>query len=298
MHTHVSNHLVSIVIPAYNAELFIKETIDSVLNQTYKNFECIVVDDGSKDATSGIIENFTKRDNRLKLIKQPNKGVSAARNFGATNSAGIYIAFLDADDIWLPEHLELLVHELETQKLEFVQSNYQTIDQNSQKLNYRSRAKGGNIFNHLLLGKYDHFSGPSGIMVTRTSFNKTGGFDVNLSNVADWDFFLQCARQLQIGLVNKITWLYRLHPNNMHSGIHLLEKDTLYILKKQDENLSFPSFIFKLKCYSNMYWMLGGSYIKKNKYKTIKYVALSILYYPPNSIKIAKALTKQTGKNE
>ncbi|MBI2269192.1 MAG: glycosyltransferase family 2 protein [Bacteroidetes bacterium] len=295
---HISNHLVSIVIPAYNAELFIKETIDSVLNQTYKNFECIVVDDGSKDSTSGIVKELTKSDKRIRLIKQANQGVSAARNAGATNSTGIYIAFLDADDIWVPEHLELLIQELQTHKLEFVQSNYQTIDQNSKKLNYQSNAKGGNIFRHLLLGKYDHYSGISGTMVTRTAFNKTGGFDINLSNVADWDFFLQYARPFQIGLVNKVTWLYRLHSNNMHSGIHLLEKDILYIFKKLSVNYSFPSFVFKLKCYSNMYWMLGGSYIKKNKYKTIKYVALCILCYPPNSIKIAKALIKQTGKNE
>ena len=96
---------VSVIIPAYNAEKFIGEAIESVLNQTYKNIEIIVVDDGSKDNTYHIVkQNF---GNQVKLIRKKNGGVSSARNMGVKNAEGEFIAYLDADDYWLPQKLEI-----------------------------------------------------------------------------------------------------------------------------------------------------------------------------------------------
>lgn len=96
----------SVVIPLYNKSNYIRQTIDSVLKQTYKNFEIIVIDDGSTDGSVGKILDI--EDKRLKIITQKNKGVSAARNTGILNSEGEFIAFLDADDIWNKDYLETI----------------------------------------------------------------------------------------------------------------------------------------------------------------------------------------------
>lgn len=103
---------VSVIIPVYKVEQYITDTVQSVLNQTYQNFELIIVDDGSPDRSIEICQQF--HDPRIKIIRQNNQGVSAARNNGIRQSQGEYIAFLDADDIWLPEKLEKHVNHLES----------------------------------------------------------------------------------------------------------------------------------------------------------------------------------------
>ncbi len=100
--------LVSVIMPAYNAEKYISKSIQSVLEQTYQNWQLIIVNDGSKDDTSSIIKCFD--DKRIRLIEQENSGVSKARNTGIEYSDGEYIAFLDSDDIWLDKKLEVQVN--------------------------------------------------------------------------------------------------------------------------------------------------------------------------------------------
>ena len=98
--------MVSIVMPCYNGEDFIKETIDSVLKQTYTNWELLVIDDGSKDDSPSIVNKYASDDSRIKLIKQQNAGSAVARNNGIRHSKGQFLALLDSDDIWLPGFLE------------------------------------------------------------------------------------------------------------------------------------------------------------------------------------------------
>src|SRR5690625_4333075 len=99
--------LVSVITPAYNAERFIEETIESVLQQTYSEWEMIIVDDRSTDNTVAIIERYVKKDDRIKLIELPdNSGSAVARNTAMDHARGRYLAFLDSDDLWLPEKLE------------------------------------------------------------------------------------------------------------------------------------------------------------------------------------------------
>ena len=96
----------SVITPAFDAAKHIRQTLDSVLSQTYEAIEVIVVDDGSSDGTSGIIEQFVKSDPRVQLVRQSNAGVGAARNTAIGKARGKYIAPLDADDLWFPEKLE------------------------------------------------------------------------------------------------------------------------------------------------------------------------------------------------
>lgn len=104
MNSHLP--LVSVIVPAYNAEAFIGQTLDSVLSQTYKNIEVLVMNDGSQDRTAEIVEVIAQEDSRIILLQQLNAGVAAARNLAIQNSCAEYIAPIDADDIWFPEKLE------------------------------------------------------------------------------------------------------------------------------------------------------------------------------------------------
>src|SRR6266849_561888 len=117
------SHLVSIVMPAYNAEKRIAESIRSVLDQTYPNWELIVVDDGSTDRTADVVRGFVSSDSRIKYIFQPNGGQASARNTGVRNSGGDLTAFLDADDLWLPAKLGLQVKAMEETNADVVSSS-------------------------------------------------------------------------------------------------------------------------------------------------------------------------------
>lgn len=125
---------VSIITPCYNASRFISQTIDSVLTQTFTDWEMIIVDDGSKDDSSDIVEKYVKKDSRIRLIQQPNGGSANARNHGIRESTGRYIALLDADDLWLPQFLEKQIEFMKEKNAICVYSSYKRIDENSNEI--------------------------------------------------------------------------------------------------------------------------------------------------------------------
>ena len=107
-----SNKKISIIIPIYNSSNYLNKTLNSVLNQTYKNIEVVCVNDGSTDNSLEILQDFQKKDNRIKIINQKNQGGSIARNIGLKNCSGDYVSFLDHDDIYHPQYLEILLYQL------------------------------------------------------------------------------------------------------------------------------------------------------------------------------------------
>ena len=123
----------TIITPSYNSEQYIDETIKSVISQTYQNWELIIIDDDSSDNSVRIIENYVKKDNRIILIKlSNNRGPAIARNTGITLAKGRYIAFLDSDDIWLPEKLSKQLHLLNIRDLPFTCSAYNVINESGE----------------------------------------------------------------------------------------------------------------------------------------------------------------------
>lgn len=128
--------LVSIITPTYNSSKFINETVQSVRNQTYQNFEHIIVDDCSSDNTWMILEDLEKEDSRIKLLRMDkNSGAALARNQAIQLAKGKYIAFLDSDDLWEPRKLELQVQFMHNNNIAFSFTNYKMIDENGQDLN-------------------------------------------------------------------------------------------------------------------------------------------------------------------
>lgn len=128
--------LVSVVIPMYNAQQFIKETLLSVINQTYTNIEIIVVDDMSKDKSATIVKDLSNKDDRIKYIYlKENKGVANARNIGIEAAQGRYIAFIDSDDLWKENKLERQIEFMLENKYEFTYTEYEFISENGESLN-------------------------------------------------------------------------------------------------------------------------------------------------------------------
>lgn len=149
------NDLVSILIPTYNTEKFIKETIESVQNQTYINWEMILVDDASTDQTVAIIEKFIQKDNRIKLFKlERNSGNGFARNTALEKASGKYIAYLDADDIWFPHKLEKQIDFLKSKNLHFTFSFYDRIDEEGNSLNVRVKSPSPLTYKQLFFCNY------------------------------------------------------------------------------------------------------------------------------------------------
>ena len=143
--------LVSIITPVYNAERFLSDTIKSVQNQTYKNWEILLIDDCSKDNSAQIIKEFQKYDNRIKYIKlKKNSGASVSRNEGIRNAKGRFIAFVDSDDIWKPEKLEVQVKYMLENNLGFTFTSYRYMKEDGELTNKVAKAPSKINYNGLL----------------------------------------------------------------------------------------------------------------------------------------------------
>ncbi|BDS15245.1 glycosyltransferase family 2 protein [Aureispira anguillae] len=290
----INNHnLVSVIIPAYKAGDYIEETIRGVLAQTHRNFELIIVDDGSPDHQAQIIEPLAASDTRIQYIKQKNGGVSSARNHGYQCSKGDYLAFLDADDIWLPQNLEKKLAKFATDPaLGLVHSDMAIMDGKSQLTGETKSGKEGYILDDLLSWNGTCVPTPSSILVKRTVVETVGGFDLALSNAADQEFFFRVAQKYKIGRVPEVTWWYRVHDNNMHSNIPVMEKDALLAYQRAEEHQLFKSKSFRNFCFANMYMIMGASWWGdgNNKKKGLQYLLKAIWTYPPALSKVAKKL--------
>lgn len=151
----MNNPLVSVIMPAYNAEAFIAESIASVQQQTYENWELLIIDDASKDQTLGVLEKFRNKDKRVQLHRLPtNQGAGFARNIGIKASKGEFISFLDADDLWQPEKLQKQLDFMREQQVHVCYSSYELIDEDGQPLNKRVKALKKLPFKKLLRANY------------------------------------------------------------------------------------------------------------------------------------------------
>lgn len=228
---------VSVIIPAYNQAHYLNEAIRSVLNQTYQDFEVVVVDDGSTDDTCEIVHGFT--DPRVCYIYQENSGLSAARNTGIRNTDSPLITFLDSDDLFLPEKLTLLIRALEDKpEIGFVAGKYIPIDEEGNRLKNESELKFTKEKTQLLL------QNPicvGSVLVRRAWFEKTGFFDESLHAYEDWDMWLRLARTgCRMAWVEQPVYLYRFHEAQMTRESDRLCKASEAVLDKffSDSDLS------------------------------------------------------------
>lgn len=197
--------LITVVIPVYNAENYLKPTIESILNQTYKNVEIIAVDDGSSDLSVDIIQSFA---GRVALIQQQNVGPAAARNRGVAAAKGEWIAFLDADDLWESDKLEKQMQSIADCEWSYTDIRFMGGVNDGKRDSYFSEKLSGNIFINLIS---KNFISTSSVLIRRTVFNEVGGFDVALRTIEDWDFWIRIARHYSIAYVPLPLVRYRIH---------------------------------------------------------------------------------------
>lgn len=196
-------------MPAYNAERYISESIESVLQQSYPNIELIVINDGSNDNTASAIGHLM---HAILYIETENKGVSAARNLGIQKAQGDWIAFLDADDIWFANKLKKQFEQLGGCNWSFTDSYYLGEHyKNNIKRSDLSPLFGGNIFENLLI---ENIITTSSVLVKKSIIQIAGGFDETLEALEDWKLWLGIAKEHPISYVNEPLLKYRVYPGS------------------------------------------------------------------------------------
>jgi glycosyltransferase involved in cell wall biosynthesis len=282
--------LVSIIIPMYNAEKYMDRTIQSVLNQSYANWELIIINDGSTDHSVSVCEKYTNE--KIKCFSQQNKGVSAARNYGVSKAVGGIIAFLDADDYWMEDNLFLKVTHIMHSDSDYVYSNFKIINATDVFIKNGAEGTDIDILKNLLLWERDVIPGACSNLVLKSACLNTMRFDENFSTAADQDFCFRLSAKYKGAHINAFTWYYRVYATSMSRNPFVLAKDHIAVYKKAHKLKLFHSFLFRLKCFSNMYLIMAGNWWVngKNKWKGLHYIFIALLYYPLNALKLLRKI--------
>ena len=195
--TKKNTPLVSVIIPTYNRGWIVREAIDSVLAQDFNNFELIVVDDGSTDDTADILDDYRER---ITVLTQLNRGVSAARNRGIRSSSGRFIAFLDSDDRWLPQKLSRQIDFYDSHPDAQICQTEEIWIRNGRRVNPKTRHRkpSGKIFERSL---ELCLVSPSAVMIRRDLFERVGLFDENLPACEDYDMWLRVSCHYPVYLI-------------------------------------------------------------------------------------------------
>lgn len=239
MSTVQVNDLISVIVPMYNAASFIEETLNSVLLQTYLNWECLIIDDGSTDNSALIVNRFIIKDKRFKYFKQNNAGPSVARNLGVSKSHGDYIQFLDADDVLLENRFEYLLENYHDYKQDTILGTSMLIGDNSNIYNTRI---------HTLYKKdpycvtfkemYQKFGNeysfvPACILFPRKMITNIK-WDSNLKHSEDWEYYLHVLHQnlnAHFYILPVNTVIYRDTDNSLSKQLDQLYQSNYIILQ-------------------------------------------------------------------
>jgi len=234
--------LISVVIPAYNAEQFLDETLESVLSQTYENWECIIVNDGSTDNTESIAKKWCEKDARFRYFYKENSGASDTRNLGIKKARGEYIAFLDADDILTSDNLEVRINVLIEQNVDLVATKLQhftdklpKVSKNNARQDVLYYAKEG-LTQLMAFNKVT----PSTVLCKKSVMDEVGGFTWH-KKAEDLHCWLKVLfAGYKIYRIDETLLLYRLVENSMSSTDRNCSKEVFEII------YSFKDEIFSL----------------------------------------------------
>jgi glycosyltransferase involved in cell wall biosynthesis len=272
--------IVSVIIPTYNRNGFLRSAIESVLNQTFQAFEVIVVDDASSEDVQGIVQGF--HDRRIKCIRhETNKGEAGARNTGLIHAQAEYIAFLDDDDVWFPEKLksQLDVLEKSTLKVGGIYSGYIVKDCADPRKSYtKIPAKRGDIYKDLLI--QNSIGPPSTVVVRRKCIETAGPFDENIFYGVDHDFYLRIAKDFHFECIAEPLARYSIHENRLSANPELVAKGLAAMSRKYGGELG--ELYRKRRKYLGLGFLsvgVGFCY-QGDKTKGIEAIMKSIRLYP------------------
>jgi len=275
--------MISVIIPTYNSTKYIGEAINSVLRQTFTDYEIIVVDDGSTDNTKEIIDNNFPQ---VRYYYLPHRGVSRARNYGIQRARGEFIAFLDADDLWLPEKLEKQIGVFNAdQELMLVFTEHRFFDSNGIReatFSKKERLMTGDIVKNIFL--YSHVALPT-VMVRKNVFQEIGYFEENLNVAEDDNLWIRIALKFRIHLLDEVLVHCRMTENSLS---RITSNVVTGVLKNVEliEN-KYPDLRKRLgrvnirRKKSYIYSDYGYFYFSNGDYETSRRCYLkSITYYP------------------
>ena len=270
---------ISVVIPVFNGEQTIRETIESVLEQTFSDFELIIINDGSQDTTLDIIQDF--KDPRLKVFSYQNSGLAASRNRGIAIATGEYVSFIDADDLWTPDKLKAQHQALQEDPSAAVAYSWTNcINERSQFLRrgyYLSFS--GDVYRYLLLTNFlENGSNP---LIRHQALKTVGGFDESLKSSEDWEMYLRLAARYPFVAISSPQVLYRVSVNSMSTHTPRMEAETIKVIDRVFNQA--PESLQSLKRYSlsNLYKILiykalEGSPEKSKSLLAMRYLRLAL----------------------
>jgi glycosyltransferase involved in cell wall biosynthesis len=257
---------VSVIIPTYNSARYLAEAVDSVLSQTFSDFEVLVIDDGSTDETETVMRRYGPP---VRYIQQNNGGVASARNRGIEESRGRYVAFLDADDTWYPHKLQRQLAALD-EHADYLAcySAFTIVTSDLAPLGVtRSKRQTSALEDLLLRGNV--VGSICTVLCDRLLFKSTGAFDPALSQCADWDMWVRLAALTDFLYIDEPLVTYRQHETNMSRNAPLLERDSLLVLEK---GFAMPDLSDSLRmqrraAFARNYMVLAGTYFHARHYR-------------------------------
>ena len=267
--------LVSVIIPTCNREKIITRAIDSVFAQTYRDFEIVVLDDGSRDNTKAVVQAYGPK---VHYFYQDNKGIAGARNAGMHQTAGDYIAFLDSDDYWLPGKLErqiALFSEHPEYGMVGCQCGSVQIDGAYREKN-RPGKSGWILYD--LFNK--NFIRTSSAVITRACLEKVGGFDESLREGEEYDYWLRIAAEFAIGFINEPLTVYVDNTDGMSTDSLTGRLHRLKVLEKKYLKKKIPPQMYRRRIADTCHY-IGRHYIEKgNRPEGIAYLKKAQKLYP------------------
>ena len=273
---------VSAVIPVHNGQAYVAEAIDSVLAQSFAAIECLVIDDGSTDGTREAVGRFGQA---VTYVHQMRSGVSTARNRGTELARGELVAFLDHDDVWLPDKLSLQIDALQPSRPTMVLCGVEMVDAAGAPLGDLKRlgARSDLLSGMLLFDGTETVSCSSTGLIWREELLAMGGFDPALGMSADWDLLLRVLLEGRLGYVDQPLVRYRVHDAAMSRRVRPMERDMAHAFAKAFAHPQLPPDLRRSRAlaYSRLYRMLSGSYREAGEWSdALRTLAIALRHRP------------------
>ncbi|WP_242155302.1 glycosyltransferase family 2 protein [Aestuariivivens sediminis] len=292
----------SIVIPLFNKVDYIYDTLTSVLNQSFQDFEVIIVNDASTDGSIDIVKSF--KDPRIKIYEQENQGASVARNYGIEQAESDFIALIDADDIWYQDHLEELIKLINTFPESGLFCNNYEIKRSDQvitpaKFNFKYYGDCLIIEDYFKSSIINSVAWTSSSCFKKEIFNEIGRFDINLRTGQDIDLWIRIALKFEVAFNPKTTVLYHNFDRLSLSNSKYNNQRYYLISKFTEEEKSNPSlktyldinrYALAIRCILNDEKILYGKLKKEINYNNLNFKQQILLRLPKNVLRLTKKI--------
>lgn len=267
----------SVIVPLYNKAPYVRKALESILTQSYKDFECIVVDDGSTDGSLDVVQSLKIEDRRLKILTQSNSGVAVARNNGVAASKGEYVCFLDADDWWEQTYLE----EMDRLIKEYPEAGLYGCDyyyvKNGKKKIYPKKAEGYIDYCKVYTDCKAMPIHPNGAIIPRKVFDEVGGFDKRIKMGEDFILFMQIVFKYKVAFLNRQLVTFNQDANPQWRAITKLHKPENHMLwyvsqweDKEKTDAAYKAMIDMLRVNGLLPYWLSKVYHEAAKEELVK----------------------------